>query len=296
MQTFLAYLRLTRPANIVTAIADILAGCAIAGSVAITAMAFAEYYLGWLILATIGLYGGGVVLNDYFDANLDRVERPERPIPSGAATEKGALILGSLLLILGIVAAFEAQWQSGLIALAIASLVLLYDAWGKHQTYIGPLNMGLCRGGNLLLGISAFPGAMADFWWMAGIPVLYIAAITMVSRGEVHGSNKGSFYLAYGLYGLVVTIVVSLVWMPQFNLIICLPFLLLFIGMIFPPLIKAAKFREPALIGRAVKAGVLALIPLNAAVAAGFSGWPYGLAVLLLLPFSLLLAKAFAVT
>ncbi|MGI9544211.1 MAG: UbiA-like protein EboC [Cyclobacteriaceae bacterium] len=302
MHTFLAYLRLTRPANILTAMADIMLGFSIAladarrGWSGLTLADLPWPEIGWLMLATTGLYGGGVVLNDYFDADLDRVERPERPIPSGAATEKGALILGALLLLLGIVAAFEAHLVSGLIAIAIALLVLLYDAWGKHQSIFGPLNMGLCRGGNLLLGISGAAGAITNFWWMAGIPILYIAAITMVSRGEVHGSNKDTFYFAYVFYGLVIGTVVSLSWLPQFNWLTCLPFLLLFIGMIFPPLIKAAKLGEPALIGRAVKAGVLALIPLDAAIAAGFGGWQYGLAVLLLLPFSLLLAKAFAVT
>ena len=72
-------LRLTRPANIVTAIADILAGVAISGF-----LRDGHDYTPvlWLVLSTVGLYGGGVVFNDVFDAKLDAVERPERPIPS----------------------------------------------------------------------------------------------------------------------------------------------------------------------------------------------------------------------
>ncbi len=89
MQQVKGYLRLMRPANIVTAISDILAGIAIA-----------VYFIGMqpgdiqmlhaflLVLATIGLYGGGVVFNDVFDAALDKVERPERPIPSGLIQKK----------------------------------------------------------------------------------------------------------------------------------------------------------------------------------------------------------------
>jgi 4-hydroxybenzoate polyprenyltransferase len=42
--------------------------------------------------------------------------------------------------------------------------------------------------------------------------------------------------------------------------------------------------------------GVLSLIPLNASYVAGFSNWKYGLAVLCLLPVSILLAKKFSVT
>ena len=65
-----AYLQLTRPANVVTAVADIWAGFAIAG--AWDGMATNWIYgdqtywwnLLWLSLSTIGLYGGGVAFND----------------------------------------------------------------------------------------------------------------------------------------------------------------------------------------------------------------------------------------
>src|SRR5215218_3456136 len=95
-----------RPANIVTAVADILAGIAIAGNAA-HANLFQQNTAAVLLLvfSTIGLYGGGVVFNDVFDADLDAVERPERPIPSGLISRKAATLLALLLLIIGIVAA-----------------------------------------------------------------------------------------------------------------------------------------------------------------------------------------------
>src|SRR6478609_631520 len=99
VQRIRGYLRLMRPANIVTAVSDILAGIAIAG-----------YFTGnnpgkiqllpvvLLVVSTIGLYGGGVVFNDVFDAELDTIERPERPIPSGLISKMEATTLGSVLL------------------------------------------------------------------------------------------------------------------------------------------------------------------------------------------------------
>jgi 4-hydroxybenzoate polyprenyltransferase len=88
-QSFLLpYLQMMRPANIVTAWADILVGCAIVGFVSTQGISVVipnVIPLVWLLLATTGLYGGGVVFNDVFDADLDRIERPERPIPSGRA-------------------------------------------------------------------------------------------------------------------------------------------------------------------------------------------------------------------
>ena len=85
----IAYLQLMRPANIITAWADILLGYAAAGAVTVGINNLDFVALGWLILATTGLYGGGVVFNDVFDAELDAVERPERALPSSGSGSSG---------------------------------------------------------------------------------------------------------------------------------------------------------------------------------------------------------------
>lgn len=302
MNKIIAHLRLMRPANIITAIADILAGFAVSG--AALALFSSEFSssdnllnsLWWLILATIGLYGGGVVFNDVFDAELDRVERPERPIPSGLASVTSAGILGSLLLSIGIAAAFQVSALSGIIALIIAALAVMYDAWGKHQSIFGPVNMGLCRGGNLLLGVSAVPAAVQELWFLALIPVVYIAAITMISRGEVHGKNRKALVGGAAMYGVIIIALFVTALTEATPWWQILPFVLLFSYLIFPPLVKAIKNQEPQLIGKAVKAGVLSLIVLNAILATAFAGWLYGAVLLLLLPVSIGVAKRFAVT
>lgn len=287
-----------RPANIITAIADILLG--FSAAVAATAMPLYNNpfpcYLLWLIAATIGLYGGGVVLNDVFDATLDAIERPERPIPSGIVPLKHAILLGSTLLLLGTIAAFQASFMSGIIAICISALVIAYDAFSKHQTVLGPVNMGLCRGANLLLGVSAIPSLVAEFWFLAIIPITYIAAITMISRGEVHGGNKNMLSWAIVLYVLVIAGITMLALLPYYSLLPGIPFLLLFLYLTLPNLYKA--FRQPGAmeIRKAVKSCVIALIVLDASIAAGFSGLFYGMIVLCLLPISIIVSKVFSVT
>ncbi|MBZ9731437.1 UbiA-like protein EboC [Salegentibacter sp. JZCK2] len=302
MKKIVAHLRLMRPANIVTAIADVLAGFAVSGA-ALQLFLSQETIAGtllfsllWLVLATIGLYGGGIVFNDVFDAELDRKERPERPIPSGEASVLSASILGSLLFLIGIGAAWQVSLLSGIIALAVAGLAVLYDSWGKHQLIFGPVNMGLCRGGNLLLGVSVIPSAVQKFWFLALIPVIYIAAITMISRGEVHGGNRKALVGGAVIYGIINLALVLLAIFSEVAWWQVLPFVTLFSYFIFPPLIKAMKEKKPQLIGKAVKAGVISLIILNAALASAFAGWIFGAVVLLLLPVSLGIAKKFAVT
>ena len=293
MKKLIGFLRLTRPANIVTAISDILAGAAVAGYVG--GMAELPSVL-LLIVATIGLYGGGVVFNDVFDAELDRVERPERPIPSGLITEKEGAVLGASLLIVGVLAAFAlSAYPSGIIAFAIALAALIYDKWGKHHPLLGPLNMGLCRGLNLLLGISLVPEVLFQYGYLAVVPIIYIAAITMISRGEVHGGKSKTILLAAFLY-LVVIVSILYVSVEHENSTYALGFLVVLAILIYPPLIRA--FHEPVgkNIGKAVKAGVLALIVMNASWTAAFGALYLALLIVLLLPVSILLARLFAVT
>jgi 4-hydroxybenzoate polyprenyltransferase len=303
MSKVTAHIRLMRPANIITAIADIVAGIAIAGAATqvlpLSESSVLEPLLSsllWLGLATIGLYGGGVVFNDVADAKLDKTERPERPIPSGKASVMSAGILAACLLLLGIGAAWQVSILSGLIAFSVASLAVLYDFWGKHQNLFGPINMGLCRGGNLLLGISAVPSMVQEMWFLGFIPVIYIAAITMISRGEVHGGNRRALQGGVYMYAFIILAILLLSLLSGSAWWQVLPFILLFSYLIFPPLLNALRKQEPQLIGKAVKAGVLSLIVLNASIASAFAGWEVGLVILVLLPLSLWVAKSFAVT
>ena len=295
-QSMWAYLQLMRPANIITAWADILLGYAAAGAFSAVISNLDFVVLGWLIIATTGLYGGGVVFNDVCDAQLDAIERPERPLPSHKASLEGAIILGTALLILGIIAASMVSTVSAILAVMVAITALIYDKWGKHQTIFGPLNMGVCRGGNLLLGVSAVTDALSDRWYLALIPIIYIAAITAISQGEVKGGKKITGVIAIALVGIVISCILSLGLLPEYALLITLPFLILFIALVLPPFIKAAINPRAELIQTAVKAGVLSLIVLDATIAAGFTNWIYGLLLLALLPLSRLLARLFAVT
>src|SRR5690606_29351399 len=110
-----------------------------------------------LLAATTGLYAGGVVLNDVFDAPLDARERPERPIPSGQVKRSSAGAFGGVLMAAGVAAAFGVNPTAGMLASLVAICAVVYDGWGKHRSLLGPLNMGACRAGNLMMAVAAVP-------------------------------------------------------------------------------------------------------------------------------------------
>jgi 4-hydroxybenzoate polyprenyltransferase len=301
MQKLIGFLRLMRLANVITAVSDIMAGIAIAGYFNnMDGGQFSIRPVLLYIIATIGLYGGGVVFNDVFDAELDKAERPERPIPSGLISKKTAAFFALLLMIIGTAAAAMIHPEglfsvSGILAIAIAIAAVVYDKWGKHHTVIGPLNMGLCRGLNLLLGMSILPHVLSDYWFISLVPIVYIAAITMISRGEVHGGSRSTLYGAVALYSIVIASILYIAFNNN-TIWYSIAFIILLALMIFPPLQRAIRDPRGPLIGKAVKAGVIALIVMNAAWAAAFGTLYFALLILLLLPVSLWLAKIFAVT
>jgi 4-hydroxybenzoate polyprenyltransferase len=293
-----------RPANVVTAVADVLAGMAIAGYF----IGLAPGSFGWgigpqisllpvilLCISTIGLYSGGIILNDVFDAELDAKERPERPIPSGLISKKAATIFGAVFFFIGIFAAGLYSSGAQYLAAAIMISCLVYDKYLKYHSIFGPLNMGLCRGLNLLLGMSIIPSALQQWWFLAIVPIIYIAAITMVSRGEVHGGSKKTLYFAAGLYAVVICSILLAAY-TQGNLVFTSIIVAFFALVIYVPLLKAVQSPIGPNIGKAVKAGVIALILMNAAWAAAFGVLHIAIFIIILLPISILLSKAFAVT
>jgi 4-hydroxybenzoate polyprenyltransferase len=292
-----AYLQLCRPANLPTAAADILAGMAISG-VFVTGWQLLPgtsiFTLVFLVASSVLLYAGGVVFNDVFDAELDKIERPERPIPSGSVPKSHAVFLGVTLLFLGCVLAYFVSVFSGAVAIILVVSILFYDRFAKHHSFWGPLVMGICRMLNLYLGMSVLGFISAPLYGL--VPLVFIGAITLISRGEVHGHNKKNIVLALLAYGLVILGVAFLNYICSHHLSTSLIFLVLFALMAVQPVVKAYKENTPLNIKRAVKAGVISLIILDASLVASYADWKFALLTLLLLPFSILLSKLFTVT
>ena len=288
MSSLRGYIDLVRPANVTTALADVLAGYALAGLRNPRA-------LPWLLAATACLYAGGIVLNDYFDRDLDRVERPERPIPSGRVSAGSAAWLGSLLLTAGVLLAAQATGAAMIVATAIAFSVLLYDSWGKRFSLVAPLNMGLCRALNLLLGAAAVEAAPRQAWPIALIPLAYIAAVTALSRGEVHGGRRQVATVALVSLGAALTGLAMLVFRSVEPAIPALVLALLG-WRVLPPFVAAWRVSEPGRIRTAVKRGVLSLVLVNAVIGTVYAGPVYGAAILATALVAGWLARLFPVT
>jgi 4-hydroxybenzoate polyprenyltransferase len=287
-----AYLELVRPPNLFTAAADVLAGYL---TIAPAIGGIDGQELFWLLLATVCLYGGGVVLNDYFDEPLDRVERPARPLPSGRASRIGARRLAVGLFVMAGLAAASVGVVSLAIALAIIFSATVYDAVGK-RTPFGPVNMGLCRFLKLLLGVSAAPGLLPDRLTPALLLMVHVTGVTILSRGEVWGGQRGA---TLSMLAALATVLVTMALLSLGGL---LPnpsfayFLAGYVAVVALPTARVYHDPAPRNVGLAVKWGVLGLVLLDASFAAAYDGPWAGLAVAALIVPSTLLARLFSVT
>lgn len=204
----LDFLRLMRVSNVFTAVADVGMGFLFGHA---TLESWGPLLL--LVAASALLYSAGMVLNDVFDVDLDRRQRPERPIPAGRVSLPTARMLGFGLLLAGLVCGWAAgltagaaapAWRSGVVATGLAACILAYDGAVK-RTPLGPLTMGLCRLLNVLLGMSvaaAFDASGSILGYgpqhlaaAAGIGV-YVTGVTWLARSEAGRSRRGQLVLA----------------------------------------------------------------------------------------------------
>lgn len=291
-----AYATLLRVPNLFSAPPDVILGAAL---VAATGESVSLPALSGLCVASVLLYAGGVVSNDYFDAPIDAQERPERPIPSGAISRSRAGALGASLLVLGVVVGFVAAGpRAGVLAVALAGVIVLYDA-GLKGTLAGFLTMGSARGLNVLLGFAA--GGFATTAWTAIVPVvitLYIALVTRMAANEATTTDRGAVAGAAGgvVLGAVGVFAVLAVARPQ-PLQIGLGIVLVagFSAWTGRAIGAAYATPKPGTVGPAVGTCVLALVVLDAAFAA-VAGVGWALAALVFLIPAVGLARVFDVS
>ena len=194
-----AWLRLLRIPNHATAAADVLAGFLIASRGQDVGPLPAAFW--WALGAGLAFYAAGMVLNDVFDVEIDRRERPERPLASGAIPVGTAAAVGRGLLTVGSLCACLAAFGSGhaavaIVGAALAAAVWIYDRHAK-PTAGGPAVMGTCRGLNWLLGMTAAGGPATPAEWLIPIGMgLYAGGITLYARDEAGRSRAGTLAIA----------------------------------------------------------------------------------------------------
>ena len=217
-----------------------------------------------LAAASVCLYWSGMALNDYADRDVDAVERPGRPIPSGRVTPRAALAVASALTGAGLALVARAGGRRALgIAVPLAATVWAYDLVLK-DTRCGPAAMAAARGLDVLVG------AGTDRWRRALPSAAAVAghtyAVTVVSRREVEGATAalpaGSLAATAAL-SLAATVLPASSPAHRATGTALLAAYLVAAG---HAQLAATVRPDPPHLQRAVAAGIHAMIPLQAAL------------------------------
>ncbi|MEV6597873.1 SCO3242 family prenyltransferase [Actinoplanes sp. NPDC051346] len=156
---------------------DVVAGAAAAGTLGARSAGLAA--------ASVCLYWAGMAANDWADRDLDAVERPERPIPSGRVPAPVALGVAAGLTAAGLAVAARSGGSRALaVAVPLAGAVWAYDLRLKN-TAAGPAGMAACRALDVLLGASA--GNPVRALPAATAIAVHTYVLTVLSRHEVAG-------------------------------------------------------------------------------------------------------------
>jgi len=179
--TAAAWLQLARVSNTPTVVSNAVAGAMLAstaadaGTIAVVAVAMALFYTA------------GMILNDVLDEEVDRRERPERPLPSGAVSRHAAIGAVVALFVAGEALLAGEGGEPFLAGLGLVALIVGYDAWHKGNP-LSPVLMGGCRALVYVVAALAVAGTVnVEVWAAAGVLLLYIVGLTQVAKAERGG-------------------------------------------------------------------------------------------------------------
>jgi 4-hydroxybenzoate polyprenyltransferase len=306
------YLLLIRLPNVFTAPPDIAVGYFAAVGVAgiIDIM-----HLAALMIASGLLYSAGIIFNDYFDIEIDKKERPFRPLPSGSVSKRDAMAIALVAFALANAISFAIGFVCFVVSIALSATIIAYDYRLKHSAVAGPFAMGGARFLNVILGASAgiatttidatvplLTGPDAQHWAVvfasAASIFAYVVAITILSKREV-GSSEKTLSLILPFF-IVFAIIASIAVMGLLLLKLQWVFL---INLSLFTSIMVVTFKRyiiqdslPSSIQKAIRNMVISIIILDSVFVSGIAGLTYGLATLLFVIPALLLAKRLYVT
>jgi len=140
-----AFIRLIRPVNCIMMGFAVIVGAALAGK-----ETFFQQFQNLLFGFSTGFFltAAAMTINDYYDREIDAINEPRRPIPSGAVSASEALVFAFFLTAIGLTTALATamapNWQCLTIASVSWVIVISYVTKGKRTGLLGNLLVSTC--------------------------------------------------------------------------------------------------------------------------------------------------------
>jgi geranylgeranylglycerol-phosphate geranylgeranyltransferase len=181
-QTIKGLYKLSRPMSTLTGVLAVVLGGYVAGTGAWDKIALAA-------LATLFVSAAANAWNDYRDIDIDRINQPQRPLPSGMVSPRAALVFSIILAALSILlAAFISPLA---LAIAVASNILLYvySVWLKSTVLLGNATVAFISAMSPVFGGVAAGNPRPSLWLGAIIFVGILGREVLKTLADYEGDK-----------------------------------------------------------------------------------------------------------
>jgi geranylgeranylglycerol-phosphate geranylgeranyltransferase len=241
MSKLIGCLRLMRPVNC------IMMGFAVIVGAALASADFSS--IRWQVL-TYGfitgfmLTGASMAINDYYDREIDAINEPKRPIPSGSIKPEEALALAVALTTIGFTSAYLTNIFCLVIAIFAWIMFVTYTTVGKRSGLPGNFLVSICVSIPFVYGSYVIAGAIE-------LNVLIFASMAFLSdtgreitKGivDVQGDRKQNVRTMAVRYGEKTAAVAATFFYLSAVLLSPIPWLLNLVSFWFIPLVMTTDF------------------------------------------------------
>lgn len=187
----------------------------------------ATLYFGVIAGVSSALIGaGGNIINDILDVEIDRINRPDRPIPSGKVTVTTATRLYIFSKMFGIFFAAMAGIIPALIAAASSFVIFFYSYILKNIPLVGNITVSFFTGLVFVFGAS-----MVDNYSNALFPFIFAFMINLIREvvkdvEDIEGDRAESVKTFPVIFGVEAARKIAVVFTVFLVLVTFIPFLL----------------------------------------------------------------------
>jgi geranylgeranylglycerol-phosphate geranylgeranyltransferase len=186
-------LKLMRPLNCIVMSFAVLVGVLLAAAGNIGGLQWINLLFGGITAFT--LCSAAMVINDYYDYDIDRINEPHRPIPSGDVSKNAALIETGALSVIGLAAANAVSLYCLIFASIAWVIMAVYSTIGKRSGLVGNFLVSACVAAPFLYGsLIALDTITANIMLFASMAFLSNTG-REIAKGMVDVKGDASYHI-----------------------------------------------------------------------------------------------------
>ncbi len=214
----MGYLRLIRPVNCIIAFSAVYVGAWIGKSVIFNLQLFCAGTAAFLVCAF------GNIVNDLKDIEIDRINNPQRPLPSGSASKTITILLAIFLFFAAGTCSFSLGLYPPLLVIGALIMLLAY-AFSFKKTVLGNFVVALVSGLSFILGgiITHNPVCLVPFIFAFFI---HIPREILKDVMDMEGDRAGGVLSVPIKYGTVPSFRISALLLCSLCILVPVPFLM----------------------------------------------------------------------